>query len=38
VRVDGNYGAIETMRVVEHVEIEDKSGSSSHPTLEIYTP
>lgn len=35
VRVDGNYGAIETMRVIEHVEIQDESGSSSYPTLAI---
>jgi hypothetical protein len=35
VSVDSSYGPIATMRVVEYVEIEDETGESSHPTLEI---
>lgn len=34
VAVNGNYDAAATMRVVEHVEIIDKDGQSSYPTLE----
>jgi hypothetical protein len=33
VMYDGNFGAIQKMRVIEHVEIEDENGNSSHPTL-----
>lgn len=35
VSVDSSYGPVDTMRVVEHVEIVDETGESSHPTLEI---
>lgn len=35
VTVDGNYGAIETMRVVEFVETVDENGSSNQPTLAV---
>lgn len=35
VSVDSSYGPIGIMRVVEHVEIEDETGHSAHPTLEI---
>jgi Siphovirus ReqiPepy6 Gp37-like protein len=35
VSVEGNYGAIEKRRVVEFVEIEDETGESGHPTLEV---
>jgi hypothetical protein len=33
ITIDGNFGTGSVMRVVEHVEIEDENGSSSHPTL-----
>lgn len=35
VTLDGNFGAIQVMRVVEYVEIEDENGESSHPTLAL---
>jgi hypothetical protein len=35
VTVDGDFGASETMRVVEYAEVEDENGSSGHPTLAI---
>ncbi len=35
VSVDVSYGPTTTMRVIEHVEIDDETGSSSHPTLEM---
>lgn len=35
VSVDSSYGLVSAMRVVEHVEIVDENGESSHPTLEI---
>ena len=35
VSVDSSYGVINTMRVVEHVEIVDETGESSQPTLEM---
>jgi hypothetical protein len=35
VSVHSSYGPVGTMRVVEHVEIEDENGQSAHPTLEI---
>ena len=35
VTVDGNYGEVETRRVVEFAEIEDEEGESAFPTLEI---
>ncbi len=34
VSIDGTYGENERMRVVEHAEIEDETGESSHPTLQ----
>lgn len=33
VMLDGNFGAMQKMRVIEHVEIEDENGNSAHPTL-----
>lgn len=33
VTVLGNYGASSSMRVTEHVEIEDETGAQSYPTL-----
>ena len=33
VTVDGNFGEIAVMRVIEFVEIEDEEGTSAHPTL-----
>lgn len=33
VMLDGNFGAIQKMRVIEYVEIEDENGNSAHPTL-----
>lgn len=35
VTLDGNYGQILTMRVVEYAEIEDENGYSGHPTLAV---
>lgn len=35
VSLDGNFGAIAIMRVVEYVEIEDENGESGHPTLSL---
>ena len=35
VSLDGNFGQIAKMRVVEYVEIEDENGYSGHPTLEL---
>jgi Siphovirus ReqiPepy6 Gp37-like protein len=35
VSLDGNFGQMATMRVVEYVEIEDENGESGHPTLDI---
>lgn len=35
VTLDGNYGQILTMRVVEYAEIEDENGRSGHPTLAV---
>lgn len=35
VRLSGNFGDIADMRITEYTEIEDESGESSHPTLEI---
>jgi Siphovirus ReqiPepy6 Gp37-like protein len=35
VSLDGNFGQIATMRVIEYVEIEDENGESGHPTLSI---
>jgi hypothetical protein len=35
VSLDGNFGTIQKMRVVEYVEIEDENGESGHPTLAV---
>lgn len=35
VSIEGNYGQIDERRVIEYSEIEDETGSSGHPTLEI---
>ena len=35
ITIDGNFGSIAKMRVVEYVEIEDETGQSGHPTLSI---
>lgn len=35
VSIDGNFGQIAKMRVVEFVEIEDENGESGHPTLSL---
>jgi hypothetical protein len=35
ISLDGNFGTIQKMRVVEYVEIEDQTGESGHPTLAV---
>jgi hypothetical protein len=35
VSLDGNFGQVAIMRIIENVEIEDENGESSHPTLSI---
>jgi hypothetical protein len=35
ISVDGNFGAIAVMRVIEYVEIQDENGETGHPTLSI---
>jgi predicted nucleic acid-binding protein len=35
VSLDGNFGQIAVMRIVEYAEIEDENGESGHPTLSI---
>lgn len=35
VSIDASYGKIDSARVIEHVEIVDETGESSHPTIEI---
>jgi hypothetical protein len=35
VSLDGNFGQIAVMRVMEYVEIEDENGESGHPTLAL---
>ena len=35
VTLDGNFGQIATMRIVEYVEIQDETGESGHPTLSL---
>jgi hypothetical protein len=37
VMVNANFGVSQVMRVIEHVEIEDENGRSSHPTLAVPT-
>lgn len=38
VTVDGNFGEIAPMRVVEYVEIQDENEERGHPTLETPDP
>lgn len=38
VMVDGNYGEMTKMRVVEHTEVLDENELKSHPTLEAPEP
>lgn len=38
VSLDGNFGQIATMRVVEYVEIQDENGESHHPTFSLPGP
>ena len=38
VTVDGNFGEIAPMRVVEYVEIQDENEEKGHPTLETPNP
>jgi len=35
VSIDGSYGPVASMRVVEYAEIEDENGVSAQPTLEF---
>lgn len=35
ITLDGNFGQIAIMRVVEYVEIQDENGESGHPTLSV---
>lgn len=35
VMLDGNFGQIAVMRIVEFVEIEDENGENGHPTLSL---
>lgn len=35
VTLNGNFGQIAVMRVMEYVEIEDETGESGHPTLAV---
>ena len=37
VLLDGSFGVTSTMRVIEHVEIQDETGTSGHPTLSVPT-
>lgn len=38
VTVDGNFGVIQPMRVIEYVEIQDENEERGHPTLEVPNP
>lgn len=38
VTVDGNFGEIAPMRVIEYVEIQDENEEKGHPTLETPNP
>ena len=38
VTVDGNFGEIAPMRVIEYVEIQDENEEKGHPTLEVPNP
>lgn len=35
ISLDGNFGQIAVMRVVEYAEIQDENGESGHPTLAL---
>lgn len=35
ITLDGNFGQIAVMRVIEYVEIQDENGETGHPTLSI---
>ena len=35
ISIDGNFGAIAVMRVMEYVEIQDETGETGHPTLAL---
>jgi hypothetical protein len=35
ISLDGNYGQLETFRIVEYAEVEDENGESGHPTLAV---
>jgi len=35
ISLDGNFGQIAVMRVIEYVEIQDENGESGHPTLTL---
>jgi hypothetical protein len=35
ITLNGNFGQIAKMRVIEYVEIQDENGESGHPTLSI---
>lgn len=35
ISLDGNFGQIAKMRIIEYVEIQDENGESSHPTLSV---
>lgn len=36
VTVEGNFETLTTMRVIEHIEVVDETGSSSTPVLSLY--
>jgi hypothetical protein len=38
VTLDGNFGQIAVMRVVEYVEIQDENGETGHPTFSVPKP
>ena len=35
ISLDGNFGQIAVMRIIEYVEIQDENGESGHPTLAL---
>jgi hypothetical protein len=38
ISLDGNFGQIAVMRVIEYVEIQDENGQSGHPTFSLPGP
>lgn len=38
VSVDGNFGEIETRRIIEYVEIDENGSTTGHPTLADIPP